>query len=619
LPNAEQGDQKYNVFWGMPILSSDAICSVVYAMDAMFFILFPIVGAAAYLLTPRIAVSIVLLLIILTFSYRQTVSAYPNGGGSFVVASENLGRMFGLVAAGALATDYILDVAVSICSAVAAIYSALPQYHWIYDYRVLLCLAIIFFMTCGNLRGVKESSRMFSVPTYLFVVAILVMVGSGMFKFYTGHFNPAHVLVPLPAILPHDVLSQAAMVYLVLKAFASGCAALTGVEAVANGVPNFTEPSVKNAQISYILLGIFTGATFAGVAFMTNLFHAVPDPQVTVVAQLAYDVFGFGWGFYAVQITTMLIMAMAANTAFAGFPMLFAIVAKERFAPRQLATRGHRLFYNNGIWVLSIAAAILCVVFQGNTNLLIPLFCVGVFTAFTLSQAGMVMHWLKLKTEGWRWKAAINGTGAAMTLVAVFIEGVTKFTTGAWIVILVIPVIVLLMLKIHNHYVSVAEDLDVPNEDLGRFSADICSSDRVIIPVENLNTMVLYALRYAKTLGANVEAFHVETEDGEADKLRSKWEALHTDIPLIVKYSEYRDVVQPLINYIESAESACKSGDMITVLLPQFIVNKWWEVILHNQTSLSIANALLKERSRNIVVSFLPFALKKAGNYKKTA
>jgi amino acid transporter len=610
LPNAELGDQKFNVFWGMPILSSDAICSVVYAMDAIMFILVPVIGAAAFILTPRLAVVIIALLLILTFSYRQTVSAYPNGGGSYIVASENLGRKFGLIAASALCTDYILDVAVSICSAVGAIFSAFPQYPWIYNERVWICLFFIAVMTIGNLRGVKESSRMFSIPTYLFVFAILFMVVSGLLKFYGGHFNPAQVLVAVPANLPHANLTEAAFVYLILKAFASGCAALTGIECVANGVPNFTEPRIKHAQQSYILLGLFTGITFGGVAYMAYLYHGFPSLQTTIVAQMAYDVFGYGVGFWLVQITTMAIMAMAANTAYAGFPMLFSIVANDGYAPRQLANRGHRLFYNNGIMVLAVMASILCIVFTGNTNLLIPLFCVGVFSAFTLSQTGMVIHWAKERSNGWSWKAAVNGIGAVLTAIATVVEAVTKFTSGAWITVILIPLLVCGMLMIHKHYVTVAEDLDVPNDELGKMTIEPCSSAHVIILVDRLNSMVLYALRYARSLGSQVEAFHVETDEGEADKLRRKWAALGTDVPLVIKYSPYRDVVGPLIEHIESAEHASKDGDMITVLLPQFIVAKGWQMLLHNNTSVFIARALLKERSRNIIVSFLPFALR---------
>jgi amino acid transporter len=606
LPNADLSDQKFNVFWGMPLLSSDAISSVAYAVEEMMWILFPVIGAGAYMWTPRVAGIIILLLFILTFSYRQTVAAYPNGGGSYIVASDNLGRLWGLIAGASLACDYILTVSVSICSGTAAIYSAFPQFPVLYQCRVLICLAIVLFMVLGNLRGIKESSRMFSIPTYGFIFAILALVVAGIVKFYTGHFT-GNVLVAMPTVMPHDTLTQFALVYLVLRAFSSGCAALTGVEAISNGVPNFKSPSIKNAQHSYILLGLAVFLTFGGVAYLAQLYHTVPDPQITITAQLAYDVFGTGWMFYVVQITTTIILAMAANTAFADFPMLFSIIARDRYAPRQLALRGHRLYFNNGILLLAILSSILIVAFQGDTTLLIPLYAVGVFTAFTLSQSGMFVHWLKLKTEGWYWKAIINGTGAVMTFAAVIIIGVTKFMSGAWIVILLIPLVIILMLRIHKHYSRVAEKLDIANEDLGSISLDARYSHHVIIPIDSLNAMVISALRYAKSLGANVEAFHVETSIGEADKLRHKWELLNTDIPLVIKHSEYREVVGPLIEYIESEEHASKPGDMITVLLPQFIVKKWWDMALHNNTSIFIANALFQER--NIVVSVLPFAL----------
>jgi hypothetical protein len=333
----------------------------------------------------------------------------------------------------------------------------------------------------------------------------------------------------------------------------------------------------------------------------------VPNEQIPVTAQLAYDVFGRGWMFYAIQFTTTIVLAMAANAAFADFPMLFSIIANDRYAPRQLALRGHRLYFNNGIIALTVMSAILIIIFQGNTDQLIPLYAVGVFTAFTLSQSGMFVHWLKLKTRGWHWKALINGTGALMTFVTVIIIAVTKFMSGAWIVVLIIPTIIYIMLRIHRHYCVVARRLDIPNEELGGISLDARYSHHVIIPIDSLNAMVVNALRYAKSLGSNVEAFHVETFVGEADKLRQKWELMNTDVPLIIKHSPYREVVGPLIEYIESEEHASKPGDMITVLLPQFIVKKWWDMALHNNTSIFIANALFKER--NIVVSVLPFSI----------
>lgn len=607
LPNAKLSEQKFNVFWGMPLLSSDAISSVAYAVDEMLFILMPAIGAISFIWMPRIAAVIVGLLFILTFSYRQTVAAYPNGGGSYIVASDNLGRLPGLIAGASLATDYILTVSVSICAGTAAIISAFPQYPQLFNDRVLISLGIVLIMVIGNLRGIKESSRIFSIPTYAFIVSILVLVIAGAIKYFTAGFTGTDVLVHMPVGGALPTLTEATFVFLILKAFSSGCAALTGIEAISNGVPNFEPPSAKHAQHSYILLGIAVFLTFGGVAYLAKLYQVVPHPVFTATAQLAYDVFGFGWMFYVIQATTMVILALAANTAFADFPILLSVIAQNRYVPRQLSLRGHRLNFNNGILVLAFMACLLIVIFQGETHLLIPLYAVGVFTAFTLSQTGMFVHWLRLKTEGWRWKAAINGLGAVMTLVTVFIIAVTKFLAGAWIVILLIPLIILLMLGIHKHYASVACHLDIPNADLGSLSLDASYKHHVIVPIDSVNAMVVNALRYAKSIGSSVEAFHVETYPGEADKLRKKWSLLNIDVPLIVKYSPNHQIVKPLLEYVKSEEHASQQGDMITVLLPQFIVKNWWDMALHNNTSLFIANALFHKR--NIIVSVLPFCL----------
>lgn len=604
LENAQLQDQKYSVFWGMPLLSSDAISSVAYAVDEMLYILLPVIGAASYIWMPRITAVIIVLLFILTFSYRQTVAAYPNGGGSYIVASDNLGHLPGLVAGASLAVDYILTVSVSIAAGVAAITSAFPS---LYPDRVVISLVIILLMVVGNLRGVKESSRVFSIPTYAFIFAILAMVFVGVIKYFTVGLTGLHLPVAPPITSALPALTEAAFIFMILRAFSSGCAALTGVEAISNGVPNFEPPSYKRAQHAYLMLGAAAFLTFGGVAFLARLYHPFPTEQMTVTAQLAMDIFGRTWMFYVLQATTMIILALAANTAFADFPMLFSIIAQDRYAPRQLALRGHRLNFSNGILMLAILASLLIVVFQGDTHLLIPLYAVGVFTAFTLSQTGMLVHWFKLKTEGWRWKASINGLGAVMTFVTVIIIGVTKFMMGAWIVILLIPLIVMLMLGIRRHYFQVAEKLDIPNEDLGLISLEAPYTHHVIVPIDSLNSMVISALCYARSLSPNVEAFHVETFIGEADKLRGKWALLNTDISLIVRHSPYREVVGPLLEYIRSEEHASRPGDKITVLLPQFIVTKWWDMALHNNTSLFIANALFHEQ--NIVVSVLPFFL----------
>lgn len=600
LANSQLKEQNYNVFWGMPILSSDAISSVAYAVEEMLWILVPVAGMSSYFWTPRVAGAIILLLMILIFSYRQTVEAYPNGGGAYIVAKENLKTLYGLIAGASLSVDYTLTVAVSICAGTAAITSAFPQ---LYPHRVAISVAMIILMVIGNLRGVRESSRIFSIPTYAFIISILALISVGIYRHLVEGLN----IPPNYELSSAAFGTQAVTAFLLMRAFSSGCSALTGIEAISNAVPNFAPPSQKNARIAYILLGLAVLTTFGGVAYLAHIYHPVPSSQQTTIAQMTLDVFGKGFMFYLIQATTMIILAMAANTAFAGFPTLLSVIAQDGYAPRQLALRGHRLNYSNGIILLASLAIVLVLVFQGDTHLLIPLYSVGVFTSFTLSQSGMLVHWLRLKPQGWHYKAFINGLGALVTLVAVVIIAATKFRDGAWIVILVIPVMVLLMYRVKAHYRAVARKLDIPNQALGQFSFEPGYNHHVIVPIDSLNIMVLKAMRYAKSVSRNVEAFHVEPYEGEADKLRSKWELLNTDIPLIIKQSPYREVVKPLIEYIESEEHASKPGDLITILLPQFVVSRWWEMLLHNNTSIFIASSLFHKR--NIVVSILPFYL----------
>lgn len=602
------GDEKFNVFWGMPVLSSDAISSVAYAVEEMLYVLMPVVGIASFIWMPKIAITIILLLLILTFSYRHVVDAYPNGGGAYIVAKENLGPLYGLIAGASLSVDYTLTVAVSICAGTAALISAMPG---LFPHRVAIAVIIIILLVIGNVRGIKESSRIFSIPTYAFILAVIALVVFGIIKHATGN-NPS---VPDPSISHLTFGTQAVTLFLLLKAFASGCSALTGVEAVSNAVPNFQDPAPQNAKNSYTLLVIAIIICFGGVAYLAKIYHAVPTPELTVMAQISLDVFGKGGMFYIIQAATAIILAMAANTAFAGFPTLLSVIAQDGYAPRQMALRGHRLNFTNGITFLAIFAIILVVIFKADTHLLIALYAVGVFTSFTLSQTGMLVHWFRLKSKGWQYKAAVNGLGALTTFIAVIIVAVTKFTSGAWIVIIVVPLIVMLMYKIKQHYRSIAQQLDIPNDMLGRLDLDNPSEHHVIIPIDSLNGMVIKALRYARSMSQEVEAFHVETYAGEADKLRRKWDMLNTRIPLVIKQSPYRDVVGTLIEYIDSEEHASRPGDLITVLLPQFLVRKWYEALLHNNTSLFIANALFSKH--NVVVSVLPFHLESYNERKR--
>jgi amino acid transporter len=607
MATSKLSEEKLSVFWGMPILSSDAISSVAYGVEEILLVLIPVIGAASFLWMPRLAGVIILLLLILTFSYRNVVDTYPQGGGAYIVAKENLSPLAGLVAGASLSIDYTLTVAVSICAGTAAITSAIP---FLFTHRVGIAILLIVLLIIANVRGVRESARIFSLPTYAFIFAIIALVVVGVIKHASGN---APVIVA-PAAEPIAFGTQVVTLFLLMRAFSSGCSAVTGIEAVSNAGPNLKEPAPHNAKIIYILLTIAIIVCFGGVAYLANLYHTVPNPRQTIIAQITLDVFGQGGMFYFIQATTAIILAMAANTAFAGFPTLLSVIAQDGYAPRQLKLRGHRLNFTNGIMSLGILAIILVIVFQADTHLLINLYAVGVFTSFTLSQSGMLVHWVRQKDPGWQYKALVNGLGAIVTFTAVVIIGVTKFTEGAWIVFVLVPLIILVMLKIKTHYQSIAQQLDIPNDTLSQIELIPAYSHHVIVPIDSLNAMVVKALRYARTMTTNVVAFHIETYEGEADKLRNKWAILNTDIPLIIRHSPYREVVGPLGEYIDSEEHASQPDDIITVLLPQFFVPKWWQTILHNNTSLFIANAMFSKR--NVVVSILPFYVEDLHKYK---
>lgn len=591
-------EEKFSVFWGLPVLASDAISSVAYASEEILWALVPTIGLASYIFLPKIALAIIALLVILTISYRQIVQAYPGGGGAYIVAKENLKKEFGLIVGASLTVDYILTVAVSISAGTAALTSAFP---FLYSHRVAIALFTIALVTIGNLRGVKDSAKIFSLPTYTFILCVLILITAGIWQANTGAINPI-------GQIPESTFTfgtQLIFIFLLMKAFSSGCAAVTGIEAICDAVPNFKEPSVKNAKRTYLLLAFAVMITFGGITYLATIYHTVPNLHQTVISQIAAHVFGKGFMFYAIQATTTIILAMAANTAFAGFPTLLSIIAQEGYVPRQFSIRGRRLGFSNGIMLLAIAAGILVIVFRAETHLLIPLYALGVFTSFTIAQAGIFMRWIRLKPKGWHYKALVNGLGTIITFITVIVIAVTKFISGAWIVLLVIPFLVMIMLKVRSHYTIIAKQLDIPNDKIESLKIDLPRTPYVIVPIQSLNIMVIKALRYAKSISDKVEAFHIETHEGEADKLRTKWAKLNTDIPLIIKLSPYREIVKPLIEYINSSEHASKPGDIITILLPQFIVPKAWQMFLHNNTSLLIGSSLLT--NRHIVVSLLPF------------
>ncbi|MCX7746375.1 MAG: APC family permease [Clostridia bacterium] len=597
LKNEAIHDEKFGILWGLPILASDALSSVAYASEEILLILVPAIGMLAYGKLTWISAAIIGLVVILALSYRQTIQCYPNGGGAYIVAKENLGIMAGVTAGAALSVDYILTVAVSVSSGVAQLTSAFGS---LKPYTVPICILIVVLLMIGNLRGIRESSKMFSLPAYAFIFAILSMLVAGFLKIKGGYVPPEP-----------DIISAAEPVtlFLLLRAFSNGCAAVTGIEAVSNAVPNFKEPSAKHAKTVMVLLAALIIILFGGTSILANSYHVVPSHEKTVLIQIAEQIFGGSFMFYFVMASTFAILCLAANTAYTGFPMLVSVMAKEGYVPRQLSLRGDRLSYSNGIIVLSSIAALLIVVFKADVSSLIGLYAIGVFISFTLSQSGMFVRWLKTREKNWGYKAAINGFGALVTAIVVVIIAITKFNQGAWIVVFITPVMMFIMMKIKKHYIAVSKQLRVSDEELQ--CIDITHDNyknRVIVPIDSVNKASIRALRYARTISENVVAFNVSIDEAAANRIKERYNLLKTDVPLIVKYSPFRKVVEPLLKFIESAEYDYNRGDMITVILPEFSVKSFWQRILHNQTRVFIQRELLKHK--HIVVSTMPLQLK---------
>lgn len=590
--------EKFSVIWGLPVLSSDAISSVSYACEEILMVLIPVMGMASYGPLMKVGFAIVFLLFILVFSYRQTISCYPQGGGSYIVASDNLGKIFGLIAASSLAIDYVLTVAVSVCAGTAAITSAFPQ---LLSVRTGIALLIITLLTIGNLRGMKDSSVLFGIPTYLFIFTILLLIITGFVKVLIFHEVPA-----VSATMPQTVENLSLLLF--LKAFSSGCTALTGVEAVSDGIPNFREPAQKNAKrVLYLLVGLVF-VIFLGISALASLYHIVPNANVTVIAMIAEAVFGNGTLlFYLVQITTAVILTMAANTAFADLPLLLSILARDGFVPRQFMSRGSRLSFSNGILLLFFLSAALVVYFHASSHLLMPLYAVGVFLSFTLSQAGMFVRWIKRKEGKWKHKALINGTGMMITGITCVIIAASKFLHGAWIVLLCIPILVYIMERIHRHYHYVRESLKIRSaEELQPYGMQ--SGGKVILPVGTMNRSFLKAYHYACSLQVKqMEFYHVNTSAEATAKLKKLYQQMHLDIPLVIEDAPYRNVNEMIVQHVEEAQKNLKKKESVTVILPQFVMKKKRFHALHNQTSMQLKLQLSKKR--NVSVISVPYIM----------
>ena len=587
----------------LAVLSSDAISSVAYATDQILFVLGGALGLAAVNYVMGISAVIVGLLVLVGLSYRQTVFAYPNGGGSYTVAKENLGDMPGLIAAAALLTDYILTVAVSISGGVAAMTSAYPN---LVPHTVLICAVSIILLTVVNLRGVRESGAAFSLPTYAFIGMMLLLLGAGIWRSFTGHelipFTDALKVDPV-TVRQHgggmSPITGFALMYLLMRGFAEGCAAMTGTEAISNGVMAFKAPAQKNAATTLGWMVAILATFFLGVSYLAHHYHAMPTTRETVLSILGHHVFGGGPLYFALQYTTFAVLVLAANTAFADFPRLAGILATDRYMPRQLAARGDRLAFSNGIVSLALVALLLVWLFKGDTNSLVPLYAIGVFVCFTLSQAGMVVHWRKTKAPGWKWKAWLNGIGAVATGLVSIIQLATKFTTGGWIIAVIIPVIILVLQKIHGHYTAFMEDIRFTGQ-----SPIIPLHHTVIVPVNSITKATSAALVYATTISEEVIAVCIEVDKRDSAQMRADWDAWDIGIPLEIVPSPYRSVLKPLVEFVDNL-SMVSPGQLVTVIVPEIVPRHWWEHLLHNKTALYIRTAFLFKP--NVVVIAIPY------------
>lgn len=601
LANERIAHEKLNKKTALAVLSSDAISSVAYATDQILIVLGAALGTAALGYVVPISGVIVGLLALVGLSYQQTVLAYPGGGGSYTVAKENLGQGSGLVAAAALLTDYVLTVAVSVSGGVAAITSAYPS---LATHAVAIGVGSIALLMLVNLRGVRESGIVFSIPTYAFIAMMLLLLGLGITDALMGdtsavgvaaatvgaHGSTANVIPPATAF---------ALAFLVLRGFAEGCAAMTGTEAISNGVQAFKSPASANAAVTLRWMVAILALFFMGVSYLAQHFLVMPTTEQTVLSQLGHHVFGNGAAYFALQYSTFAILILAANTAFNDFPRLASILANDRYVPRQFGARGDRLAFSNGILALGAVAAVLLSMFGGDTNALIPLYAIGVFICFTLSQAGMVVHWWRGRDDGWKWRAALNGLGALATALVTLIQIATKFTEGGWIVVVLIPIIIVVLQAIHLHY--------------RRFSVAVAFRGRsplhpvshvIVVPVNELNKASAAALMYAASLSSNVRAVHIEVDAGRTGALQREWDRWDIGFDLEIVESPFRSVLRPLGDYVAQLQLT-EPGTLVTVVTPELVPRHWWEHLLHNKTALYIRTAFLFKP--NVVVVAVPY------------
>lgn len=596
LPMEAEKSERLNKIRALAVFSSDAISSSAYATEEILLVLVA-AGTLGLPFALPISFAIALLLAIVSFSYRQTVHAYPHGGGSYTVSKENLGTQVGLVAAAALLIDYVLTVAVSISAGTAAITSAVQ---WLFPYRVEISVAFVVFVTLINLRGIRESATIFAVPTYMFIAGLAGIILIGAFRiFILG--DPQVV----PNIESHSNTFEPLGLFLLLHAFAAGSVAMSGTEAIANGVPAFKSPETRNAAATLIWMSSILGVFFVGVTFLANHYGIVPNDTETIISLVSRTVLGNGWLYGAFQIATMLILVLAANTSFNGFPRLAFVLAEDGFMPHQMLFRGDRLAFSNGILILGGVASLLIIWFGGSTHALIPLYAVGVFLSFTSSQTGMVLHWWRLREPGWQRNLVINAIGALATGIVLIVVASVKFQLGAWMVVVLIPLLVLLFNAIHNHYADVARELEF---DPGQGNQVKTPKQFVLIPVSDMNRASMRAIAYARSIAKDPVAVRIIYDVEEAEQFREKWARWGNGTKLVMLESPYRSFTEPLLAYIDALRRQDPEA-YITIVLPEFVPAHWWEQLLHNQTALRLKASLLFRR--NTVTINVPYHLER--------
>lgn len=603
LSNDQLKGEKLSRIWGLPIMASDAVSSVAYAVEEILLALVPALGILSVQYVGLVSIPIILLLVMLVFSYSQIINHYPAGGGAYVVSKENFGRRPSLFAAACLIVDYIMTVAVSISSSTAAIVAAFPV---LMPYKILIALLCISLITLINLRGISESSKIFGIPTYLFIMTMMILIVTGFIRIVSGTLGPIDYST-VQNLIPQETLSGITLL-LFLRAFSSGCSALTGVEAVSDAVPNFREPSTKTARHVLYMLGIIIIFIFGGTSFLASTLKVIPLDGTTVMSQMANAVFGNGVMFYLLQFTTALILLLAANTAYNGLPILLSILSKDRYMPRQFAQRGTKLSFSNGIMFIFIAGSLLLLFFEADTHALIPFYSVGVLISFTISQAGMFIKWIKLKEKGWHYKCIINGFGALVTFIGTIVVFVMKFSGGAWALAIIIPLITFFMSYTHHHYFQFGKAISIEGYDYHYKKSKSRDKLPCIVLIHSMNKAALKTFDYAKDISSDITALHISTTPAHTELLKKQWEDFKIGIPLTIIDAPYRNILQSLEQYISERELSLKKGQNLTVVLTKFVGSGWRDKIFHNQTAFFIESRLGKRKY--VVTVLVPFLYK---------